>query len=67
MPAWKIRRAQGWLKRVQANALRMGRLVDDLLSFSRSGRQALNLRPVDFKSLVELVWEDLRQDRDAPA
>lgn len=54
--------AQRWLQRVQANAVRMGLLVDDLLSFSRSGRQALNLKPIEPATLVRQVWDDLRAD-----
>jgi signal transduction histidine kinase len=56
--------SQRWLKRVQANAVRMGRLVDDLLTFSRTGRQALNLKPVDLTALVRQVWDDLRMERE---
>ena len=35
-----------YLQRVEENARQMGRLIDDLLAFSRLGRQALNIQPV---------------------
>jgi signal transduction histidine kinase len=56
--------ARHWLQRVQSNALRMGRLVDDLLSFSRSGRQSLNLQPVNPTALVRQVWDDLNVEQE---
>ncbi len=56
--------AQHWLQRVQSNAVRMGRLVDDLLSFSRFGRQSLTLKRVDPTVLMRQVWDDLRAEHE---
>src|SRR5690606_2926219 len=47
---------------VRNNAERMGRLIDDLLAFSRVGRQALNWTPVDMNALVQEVIGALRVD-----
>jgi PAS domain S-box-containing protein len=40
---------------VRAEAVRMGQLIDDLLSFSRTGRQALQVARVDMPALVKEV------------
>jgi signal transduction histidine kinase len=45
--------ARGYLTRVRDNGDHMGHLVDDLLAFSRLGRQALRLQPVDTRSIVD--------------
>lgn len=50
--------AQQYLHRVQENAQQMGRLIDDLLAFSRLGRQALNRQPV---ALADLAGGALRE------
>lgn len=36
----------------------MGQIVDDLLAFSRLGRQALSVGPVDMTELVREIWEE---------
>jgi PAS domain S-box-containing protein len=45
-------------------AKRMGHLIDSLLAFSRIGRQALQLVPVDLNALVQDVVEELGGDID---
>lgn len=40
---------------ITASARRMSTLIEDLLSYSRLGRHALRLQPVDMQSLVEEV------------
>lgn len=44
---------------IRGGAQQMGRLIDDLLNFSRIGRQALERVPIDMAALVESVFDDL--------
>ncbi len=48
---------------VQDNALKMGRLIDDLLAFSRLGRSPLQVMFVKPNELVDEVWESLTHER----
>ena len=43
-------------------ATRMGRLIDDLLAFSRMGRAPLTTRPVDLQSLIDDVKRELESE-----
>jgi light-regulated signal transduction histidine kinase (bacteriophytochrome) len=52
--------ARRYLDLVASNARQMGRLVDDLLQFSRMGRQQLNKQPVSANSLVRRALEQLQ-------
>lgn len=56
--------AQRHLHRVGNNAQQMGQLIDDLLAFSRLGRQALEKQPVAPADLVRQALEDLRDERE---
>lgn len=49
-----------YLKRIQANALRMSELIDDLLKLSRLGREKLTVARVDLNHLVYEVMENQR-------
>ncbi len=56
--------AQDYLRDIRSGARQMGRLVDDLLAFSRIGRQAVRVRPVNMQSLVQDCLESLRAERE---
>ena len=45
---------------IRANTQRMGRLIDDLLTFARFSRQEIRAEQVDMNSLVRGVLDDLR-------
>ena len=50
-----------YLQRIQAAAVRMGELIDDLLDFSRIGRAELRRGQVDMAGLVQEVLADTPQ------
>jgi len=52
--------AQRYLGLVQENSHKMGRLIDDLLNFSRTGKQALNVRDVNCTAVVEQSLAELQ-------
>ncbi|MEX0743990.1 MAG: response regulator [Phycisphaeraceae bacterium] len=54
------------LSTVRESSLRMGRLIDDLLAFSRLGRQALVKDVFDTGALVREVLAELRVAEDSP-
>jgi PAS domain S-box-containing protein len=47
-------------------AARMRGLIDDLLSYSRVGRDAAPAEPVDMQALVEETWRTLTVGREGP-
>jgi PAS domain S-box-containing protein len=47
------------LQRIARGAVRMGELIDDLLTFSRVGRASLNRMQVDMKAMARTVAEEL--------
>jgi signal transduction histidine kinase len=51
--------AQAYLHRVEDNAQQMGQLIDDLLAFSRLGRQAIKRQPVAPADLARTILEEL--------
>ena len=51
---------------VRSEAARMGALIDDLLRFSRLGRQALQMRVVDMEELVRINFEALTAQHPGP-
>ncbi len=55
--------AQRYLQLVRDNARQMGHLVDDLLAFSRLGRQPFAKRSVAMADLVHEVLESLRAEQ----
>lgn len=56
--------AQRYLRLVRSNTQQMGLLVDDLLAFSRLGRQALKRERVDSEQLLQQVLGDLQVDQN---
>jgi signal transduction histidine kinase/CHASE3 domain sensor protein len=44
------------------NAQKMGQLIDDILAFSRAGRNEIEHTTIDMKKLVTGVWEELKPD-----
>ena len=56
--------ASRYLKRVKDSGEHMGHLVDDLLAFSRLGRQPVRTQRVSMKSLVDRALEQLAPARD---
>ena len=56
-------RAQRYLELITRSAKKMGMLIDDLLSFSRMGRQAIDRRNVDMENLAREVIADLEEQK----
>ncbi|WP_317204978.1 PAS domain-containing protein [Janthinobacterium sp.] len=50
-----------YLERVRGESQRMGRLIDDMLQFSRLGRAAMTLREVDLSALARLIAERIAE------
>ncbi len=53
---------RSFLQRVCSNSERMGRLIDDMLSFSRLARSELRHSEVNLSELAEQVVEELRKE-----
>jgi signal transduction histidine kinase len=53
--------AQRLLGVIDQNTRRMGQLIDDLLAFSRLGRQAISAERIDFNELTHSVVEEIRR------
>ena len=57
--------ARDLLGRVGKNARRMSELMDDLLEFSRTGREPIHRKPTDIEAMAHDIIADLRlQDED---
>ena len=44
---------------IRSETQRMGRLIDDLLAFSRLGRQPIDPTPIDMRALAQEVFDEL--------
>jgi signal transduction histidine kinase len=55
-------KSQRFIQTILDSAKRMGKLIDDLLSFSRIGRAETRTTDVDLKQLVEEVVAEIGQD-----
>ncbi|MDE3117488.1 MAG: PAS domain-containing protein [Nitrospirota bacterium] len=53
-----------YLRAISDSAQRMGRLIDDLLEFSRTGRAELHARVVPLEALVRNVLDDLQPETE---
>jgi len=60
-PAQLSAEGRRFISRARQAVARMGQLIDDLLSFSRVGRQELHVTSVDMGALVSSVWAELRE------
>lgn len=49
---------------IRSNSKKMGRLIDDLLAFSRLGRKPVDASPVDMDGLVNAVWAELLASKE---
>ena len=56
--------AQHYLQVARNNAVQMGSLIDDLLSFSRLSRQPLRKQTVEPAGLLRLALDDLRLEQE---
>lgn len=55
---------QDYLRDIRANTQQMGRLVDDLLTFSRLSRQPLKKIPIEVSDVIRQCQHELRQHQD---
>ena len=55
---------RGYLQRVRNGSQQMGRLIDDLLAFSRFSRLSLKRQPMDCTRMVQETWEELKPQRE---
>ncbi len=53
-------RAQDYFRRVRGGAVRMGRLIDDLLNLSRISRQEMQIGEINLSALASEIVEDLQ-------
>jgi PAS domain S-box-containing protein len=50
-----------YLDIITQNTRQMGKLIDDLLAFSRMGRKALEVHPIDMERVVQEVFSSLKE------
>ncbi|MDZ7832394.1 MAG: ATP-binding protein [Desulfobacterales bacterium] len=52
---------------IRQNAVRMDKLISDLLSLSRISRAEMNFSPVDMRAIVESVYQELASESEKTA
>jgi signal transduction histidine kinase len=62
LPAPLDQRSQHYMDSISDAAKRMGALIDDLLAFSRVGRNEMSKRPVKLGSLVQEIVQEFAPD-----
>jgi PAS domain S-box-containing protein len=55
--------ARQFIEYIRDNAIQMGRLIDDLLSFSRLSRQQMNIRMVQVNHIIQQALEVLEEEK----
>lgn len=55
-------KAQHYLNRVRHNAVRMGKMIDDLLELSRVGRKEIRFSQVDLNRLIQDILTELENN-----
>jgi len=56
--------AQRYLGLIKDNSHKMGDLIDDLLLFSRTGKQALKIQKINYVEMVDQVLADLQAEQE---
>jgi light-regulated signal transduction histidine kinase (bacteriophytochrome) len=59
--------AQHYLDRIRGNAEQMGNLIDDLLNFSRLGRQPIKKETIDLAAIIHQLLQLLDVENNYPA
>jgi PAS domain S-box-containing protein len=60
-------KGRDYVAKIVDAARRMGRLIDDLLALSRTGRAPVEKRPVSLAALVEEAWRELAGETEGRA
>ncbi len=56
-----------WIKVIASKGARMNQLIDDLLEFSRAGKQQLQLNNIDMHDLVQILCNELKESLQCQA
>lgn len=49
---------------IQQNAKKMGKLIDDLLTFSRMGRTSMTVSKIDMKNMVNAIYHEMTNSEE---
>ncbi len=53
-----------YIHRIQSNALQMGQLIDDLLTFTHIGRQVMYYRDIDLAEMAQSIFDHLEKGKN---